>query len=47
MQAIISLLFTHSIVDSSNVPPVFLGKEELNTVTWHVLNYLKALWLKQ
>ena len=37
MQAIVSLLFTHSIVDSSNVPPGFLGKEELNTVTWHVL----------
>ena len=47
MQAIISLLFTHSIVDSSNVPPVFLGKEELNTITWHVLNYFKALRLKQ
>ena len=27
MQAIIGLLFTHSIVDSSNVPPVFLGEK--------------------
>ena len=27
MEAIIGLLFTHSIVDSSNVPPVFLGEK--------------------
>ena len=30
MQAIIGLLFTHSIVDSSNLPPVFLGEKYLN-----------------
>ena len=28
MQAIIILLFTHSIVDSLNVPPVFFGREK-------------------
>ena len=39
MQAIIGLLFTHSTVDSSNVPPVFLGEKILNIVTRHVCNY--------
>ena len=33
MQAIISLLFTHSIVDSSNVPKVLLAEKELNILT--------------
>ena len=28
IEAIIGLLFTHSIVDSSNVPPGFLGREK-------------------
>ena len=40
MQAIIILLFTRSIVDSSNVPPVFFGREKkLNIVPRHVCNY--------
>ena len=33
LQVIIGLLFTHSIVDTLNVPPVFLGEKELNIVT--------------
>ena len=39
MQAIIGLLFTQSIVDSSNLPLVFLGKKELNIVARRVCNY--------
>ena len=40
MEAIIGLLFTHSIVDSSNVPPVFFGREKkLNIVPRHVFDY--------
>ena len=40
MEAIIGLLFTHSIVDSSNVPPVFFGREKkLNIVPRYVFDY--------
>ena len=39
MEAIIGLLFTHSIVNSSNIPLVFLGEKELNIVPRHVCNY--------
>ena len=39
MQAIIDLLFSHSIVDSSNIPLAFLGEKELNIVPWRVCNY--------
>ena len=39
IQAIIGLLFTESIVDSSNVPLGFLGEKELNTVPRRVCNY--------
>ena len=39
IQAIIGLFFTHSIVDSSNIPLVFLGEKELNIVPRHVCNY--------
>ena len=40
MQAIIILLFTHSIVDSSNVPPVFFWtRKKLHIVPRHVCNY--------
>ena len=39
MQAIIDLLFSHLIVDSSNIPLAFLGEKELNIVTWRVCNY--------
>ena len=39
MQAIIGLLFTHSIVDGSNVPPLFLGKKELNILPRRACNY--------
>ena len=43
MQAIIGLLFTHSIVDSNclNVPTVLLGEKELNIVTLMSLNTLR------
>ena len=40
MQAIIGLLFTHSIVDSWNVSPMLLGEQKLNIVPRHVCNYL-------
>ena len=40
MQAIIGLLFTHSIVDSWNVSPMLLGEKKLNIVPRHVCNYL-------
>ena len=38
MEAIIGLLFTHSIVNSSNIPLVFLGEKELNIIPRHVCN---------
>ena len=40
MEAIIGLLFTHSIVDSSNVPPMFFGREKkISIVPRHICNY--------
>ena len=39
MQAVIGLLFTHSIIDSSNIPIAFLGEKELNIVPRHICNY--------
>ena len=43
MQAIIGLLFPHSIVDNNclNVPTVFLGEKELNIVTLMSLTTLR------
>ena len=46
MQVIIGLLLTRSIVDSSNVPTVFLDEKELSIIIRQVFNYLKALRLK-
>ena len=46
VQVITGLLFTRSIVDTLNVPTVFLGEEELSIVIRHVFNYFKALRLK-
>ena len=42
MQAIMALLFAHSIVDSSNVSPVFLDRKELDIAPLDVCNY--DLW---
>ena len=46
MEVIIGLLLTRSIVDSSNLPTVFLDEKELNIIIRHVFNYFKALRLK-
>ena len=39
MQAVIGLLFTHSIIDSSNITIAFLDEKELNIVPRHICNY--------